>query len=569
MKLLRKLVPAFLWQWDQRLLQDHPRLWATRAHLHLWFLLLCNALAAAVGLLINVGHRKFPDPEELFAYMILPTVAYAAFWVYRVVRFNATKRFGTRKPYDAVGEFIVLWASALLIITIPTTLSLIVGLRIAALTPDEEFVAEVDLLGGQAPWFFGYSQHWSGHEIRYGDYNPELDHELFLQAVEAEVAVNSFKGLRVPQGGGSHLFFRNIREYQMRFDAHERLARAEVPSLHDIYTGYIQRANGARDPEDSVRYNADTAAYFNAKADSIERGFPLLLIDHGQYSPWSEKLPFKRDSVLEAEYLLRLEQGPRGDMPSLQRALGIGLKYSHRVIPIDAEAVAMEYERRESSSANLALCQPQMARIAKAKDLRYFFLREEAYFYFIAIFSFFLALLLSIFKRLYWQPFLIAIVTAAVVPVLVLILALILEHDVIPANDGEIIVHVHWAIAVFLFAMCFTILGLRAYRTNRAVMVILANAVIPFFALFTLMLLQDDFDIFGEDALKHTIMTVTAADQHDIRLPQLNAQLIALREYVQRVTLWTFWGGIALYVLVLHPLFARLYERLMALPERK
>jgi hypothetical protein len=33
--------------------------------------------------------------------------------------------------------------------------------------------------------------------------------------------------------------------------------------------------------------------------------------------------------------------------------------------------------------------------------------------------------------------------------------------------------------------------------------------------------------------------------------------------------LGTLWGGVALYVLALHPLFARLYARLMALPERR
>jgi hypothetical protein len=565
MRFLRKLIPAFLWQWDQRLLQDMPRLWATRVHLHIWFLLLCNALALLLGLLIKVNHRKFPDPEELFAYMIVPTIAYAAFWVYRAVRFNAEKRFGARRTYNEVGEFVVLWISALLIMSIPTTLALTVGLRIAALTPDEEFADEVNLLSSQQEWFYGITTYYDEYEYSEEEYENQ---QYAVTEAEAAASGGADQEDRVPQGSGSHAFFRSIAEYRERNDVEARMLNAEVPALDDVYGGYVRRANRAQHRRDTANFNPDTAAHYNAKADSIERGFPLLLIDHSRFRPWSERLTLKSDSVLEAEYLDRFERGAPMDHAAIERALAIASKYSWHVKRIGAEQVAAEFRSRLRSTASIDACRDQLARISKAKDLRYFFMAEAGYFYFIAIFSFCLVLLLTAFKRIYWQPFLIAIVTAGVMPILVLILALITEHDVIPLNDDEIMVYAHWFIAVFLFAMLFTIPQQRAYRTNRAVMALLANVVVPFFAIFTLMILHEEHDIFGQDALNAQINRIQEQNEHDPALTQLRVEAHALRELIESVMLWTFWCGIALYVLVLHPLFARLYARLMALPER-
>ncbi|MFZ1692500.1 MAG: hypothetical protein WAT74_04795 [Flavobacteriales bacterium] len=574
MRLLRRLIPAFLWQWDQRLLQDWPRIWATRVHLHLWFLLLCNAVALLLGLLINVSHRKFPDPEELFAYMMVPTVAYAAFWVYRVVRFNAEKRFGAQKTYSEVGEFVVLWISALLIMSIPTTLSLTVSLRIAALTPDEVFVDEVDHLGGQLGWFYrGNSYNYYDYDDDYYEHSSEIEEALFTAQLAAEQNSSRLQQ-RSPQGGSTHKFFSSLEDYRLRgHGPPERLYSSSdyehvLYTLHDEYSHWIHRGNNALDKDDTIRFNLDTAAFYFAKADSIERNFPLLLVEFNDLRPWSEKLSFKRDSILELEYLERFERNEPMNPERIERALAIAKKYSRHAQLIPVERVAQEFERRELSTANLEACVRQLSRISRAKDLRYFFVKENSYFAFITIFSFCLVLLLTAFKRIYWQPFLIAIVTAGVVPIVLLIGALILEHEVIPLNDDEIMVYAHWFIAVFLFVMLFTILQLRAYRTNRAVMVLLANSVVPFFVLFTIMILHEEHDIFGQDALNNTIQEISDSNQEDPRLPALNAQATALREMINRIMLGTLWGGIALYVLVLHPLFTRLYARLMALPER-
>lgn len=568
MNQLRKLVPAFLWEWDLRLLQDHPRLWATRFHLHLWFLLLINLVTLVLGLLIGVSHRKFPEPEALFGYMLVPATAYFCFWVYRVARFNVERRFGERKPYSDVAEFAVLWVSMLLIFSIPYTLAVTVAQRAAALTPDGEFVAEVDLLGGQSGWFYG-------HFYEYGSGLPGFDHpeeyERVMDLMDAAVEnLHDKAGGRIAQGAGTHEFFRSLKEYSEREDVEARSARADFRALHEVYEGHIRFAEYAADPEHTESYNPDSAAWYNAKADSIERNFPLLLLEHGHYRPWSE-LPFKSDSVLEAEYIAARQHDEAMDPAIIERVLAIGNKYSEEVRLVGAAQVKAEYDTRVPSTTNLHVAENQISRIAKAKDMRYFFWKEEGFFYFLVIFTFCFAILLSAFKSIYWQPFLIAVVTGAVVPIVVLVFSLIVEHDVLPLNDDEIMLYGHWLIAVFLFAVIFTIHRQRSYRTNRAVMVILANLTIPFFALYTLMILHEKFDIFGQDELANRIYELrnSLTDETDPRLLALEAEAIVLRERIAMIIQLVLWGGIAGYVFMLHPLFRGLYARLLALPERK
>ena len=155
MSILRRLIPSFLLRWDLWLQEHHPRLWSTRVHLHLWFLLWSNALAGLLGMLIPVIPHGFPDPEEVWGYMMVPAVVYACFWTYRVVLFTVERRFGIRRTYAEVGEFLIHWLSLLLILTLPMTLSVTLAYRIGHLVTDERFNADVNALNALAPWLYG------------------------------------------------------------------------------------------------------------------------------------------------------------------------------------------------------------------------------------------------------------------------------------------------------------------------------------------------------------------------------------------------------------------------------
>ena len=584
MNLLRKLIPDFLVQWDLYLLQNMPRLWATRIHYHLWFLLLLNIIAFGLGMVVTVNARRCPDPEELFVYMLVPVVAYFAFWVYRVVRFNVEKLFGVRKPYAEVGEFFVHLVSIVLIMTIPYTLSITVAWRMGVLTSDVEFAEEVNTLNEQAPWFYGLQDRWGyddDYDYAYDDYEVEeemmareavLAAEQAAQAAQAALTGQDLQALynsvkqRDAQGSGTHQFFRNIEDYRHRFEE-EEIVTSDVLPLHQLYTSYINNGNEALDPTDSAHYNSDTAAYYFAKADSIERNFPLLYIDRGVFTPSYFDHPPDSDSLREEAYIRRFIAKEPMDHVAIERALTIGSKYARHVHLIGADSVAAEFERRESSTTNLRACNAQMARISRAKCMCYGFMLWEAIGFGILLPCFILALLISIFKNNYWQPFLIAVVTGALIPVLVLVFALITEHSLFRMNDGDIMMYTHWWIGLSLLIVPFTIPSLKAYRTHRAVMVILANVVVPFFALFTLAILSSEFDVFGVQALQQVIYDIEAQNPFDLRLTELNHQLQLLNDHVGFVMMCTFWGGLVVYVFGLHPIFRNLYARMIALPE--
>ncbi len=578
MNLLRKLIPPFLVQWDLYLLQRMPRLWATRVHYHLWFLLLVNVLAFGLGMLLPVSTLRCPDPEELFAYMMVPAVAYFAFWVYRVVRFTVEKRFGIRRPYAEVGEFLVHLASLVLIMTIPYTVACTVTWRISVLVGDAEFDEQVELLNQQAPWFYGLQDHWEYDRYGYDDYEEELE-TVAMQAERAMAAAAAIEAdlealhhsvqPRSPQGSGTHRFFRDAREYRER-DAAEEDIYNEVLPLHQLYTSYINNGNTAQDDTDSAHYDLDSAAYYFAKADSVERNFPLLYVNSGAFTPSYFAHPTDADSLREEAYLRAYFAHTPMDRDAIDRALAVGRIYSRRVRAIGADSVAAEFARRESSTTALLACHTQITRIARAKSGSYFFFLPALWSFGILLPCFILALLISIFKNTYWQPFLIAVVAGFLTPVLVVIFALLTEHGVFAMNDGDIAVYAHWWIAAFVVAMAFSVPPLRVYRTYRAVLLILGNAIVPFFPAFTLLVLNmSSFDIFGLQALEQYVAAVENTNPFDLRLGSLREQYQQLQDHVELVLLCTLWAGLLLYTFVLHPLYRALHARMIALPEAR
>ncbi len=565
MRFLHKLIPDFLWDMDLRMQQTWPRLWSTHIHLHLWFLLLINSATALLAFSVKVTERKFPDPEDLFGYMMIPATVYFAFWVFRVVRFTVEKQFGEQKFYAPVGELLIHWISIVLIMSIPYTFSLVVAHRVASLTPDEEFIAEVDHLNQQAPWFYddGSRNHYYdgvGYAEDYAD-DLEVDQELIeLQ----KTAIG-----RKAQGGESHQFFRDLADYRTWYKLKDDYEARRAYAYHDHYLYCIRRANETSLPGVTLNYDADTAAYYHAIADSIELHSPLLYIEHGKFKPDVRSMHFMSDSLLLRHYIDRVEGGLKADRAGVERAVRIANKYAARVRLLHQDTMLHQFEQRKISTARLGAAITQINRISEAKALNYDLVRPEALPYGLVFPSFLLALLLGAFKNSYWQPFLIAAVVAAVLPIILFILTMIVADDIIPYNEGAILSHSYWLIGAFLILMLVLVYSLKTYQTTRAVMLILANAILPFFAVFTLLLLHEDLDVFGQQALAAYIETRYANNAMDVWIPLLEFQQEAISEQITFYLLGTLWGGLFIYTFLLHPFVRRLYMRLYALPERK
>ena len=541
MRLLRKLIPDFLRQWDLDLQRSHPRLWSTRIHHHLWFLLLINALVFALGLLIRVSTVKFPDPEDLFGWIMTPTVVYGAFWVYKVVLFTPERRFGIRKPFAEVGELGVHFISLLLIMTIPYNLAMTVTYRIANLMTDAEFVEDVDTLNKNAYLFI------------------VGDGRLF------DEAVIDGKNPSYLVSANSHGYFKSLDAYVHRNNYME----GRPQTIGELYEEHITGYNEVADPNSAESYNDVSAFFHRLQIDSIERTCPFYFTSHGLFTPSYPDGVFLSDSLLEVGYIAMVHSERPMDPEAVRRTIELGHRYSDYAGSMTIAEVLEEFNARRSSSFNLSYANEQISKIWEAKTWRYFFIREEGMVYVLFVSCFLLAILISIFKNLYWQPLLITAVVCLLLPMVILIGALIVDETIRGVNDEKVMLYTYYAIAVFLVGRVFFAPKINTYRTTRAVLAILANLVIPFIAIFTIALLHFEWDIFGQDALEMTQSVMRDNDPNDPRLPALDMQVTMLRERVLNILLIVFWAGITVYVFALHSYFRATYTRMMALPEGK
>lgn len=566
MNLLRRLIPPFLQRWDLWLQQHMPRLWATRIHYHVWFLLVVDALVCALGLVLHVGPRKFPDPQQLFLYMVLPAVIYFACWVYKVVLFTVERRFGIRHTYAEVGEFLLHFVSIALILTIPYTLSLTVAFRIDHLVDDATFVEQINTLNTQSPWFYGDQRNYTSDDEEEQGYADPLDREV----ITAVQAVQQGEGGHRTQGDGTHEFFHSLDEYAHRHDLERGGFQGTELPLHNIYDAYMEGYVQASDRSDEGHYDPDTAAYFLQKADSIERHFPLFFVRFGMFTPstyygWSPP-GLLSDSLLEVRYIADQRARRPMDKAAIARAIGIAHIYAAGVRQLSPDSVAKAFELRLPSNVGLTGAAEQITEIARAKALHYDVMDWRVLVYGFGITCFVLALLVSIFKNIYWQPFLLMVVTGILLPIVVFLFALLTERSLFNAGADKVMIWSYYAIAVYLIGMLFRVPSLRVYRTRNAVMTILGNLALPFFAVFTLLMLHEELDVFGLRALRDRMYELPAGDPTRIALELQAGQL---DERIQLIMVTTLWAGLVVYVFVLHPLVRNLYTRLMALPERK
>lgn len=566
MNALRKLIPQALQRYDLYLQQSKPRLWATRIHYHLWFLLLLNVLVFAFGMLLHVDRRSFPDPEEFFGWMMVPAILYFAFWVYKVVLFTVERRNGLRLPFAEVGEFMLHLVSIGLLFSLPLNIGFTLAWRIDRIVGDEQFVAEVDALNKEAFMFVagdGYSLH---------SYYKGADIDMVM---EATIEQGSWYG-----GASSHQYFRNLQEYSER----NKPMVDKPEALHEVYTEYLGAYNQAVNGDASER-DPHAAKVYLTKIDSIERTYPFYFVDHGIFSPegWTyfsdglfgedfKQAPFISDSLLEVMYVNALGTPDEINKDLIANALVIADSYYPDTSGCSVDSVITQFNARRSTTSMVHECKRQLNRIWEAKTLDYGFAHFWGMFYVIVITSFCLALLIGIFKNIYWQPFLISIVVCFLVPVIILCFAFLVSYDGAYGNGpdpGDIMLYSHYWIAVALIVQAPFIFGLKAYRTSRAVMTIIANCMVPFIVFFTVMILHEEFDIFGQDALSDRISAINDHDQMDIRLPALRVELELLLEKINTILHLVLWGGMAFYLFVLHGFFRSLHARLVSLPERK
>lgn len=537
MRFFRALIPAPLLRLDHHLLLHYPRLWATRIHYHLWFLLLCNAAVLLLALLLPVSTHGFPDPEFLFGWMMLPALIYFAFWVYKVVLFSADKALAPPKHWTISLEFLLLWTSIALIMSLPYTLGLTVNCRIAHTVTDDELIADVDSLNRHA-WLF-------------------LDEDARYFSPTKEWERNTLN---------SHAYFRNEAEYADPSINAEDGTSGLQQVLSGLIAKYVQLSDHGPAP------NPTEAARLRAAIDSIETHYPLYFIQFGRFTPhgsWHlNYVPYLDTpnmgaayTFLKERYIADMRRSPLVDLKSVQHVLDLARKYDpvHR-IPSSSE-VQDAFLNGKRSGMHWYTTQARINKIDKAKGAGQFFQEQEIMVHVVLIGTFVLTLLLCMFRSIYWQPFLLLFVTAALLPVVVAFFLLLSD-----TGSDRVFVCTWWAIGIGVLITAFVQRRTPVYAPYFAVLQMLADLAIAFMLFFTLQLLHQYHDIFGLDALRSDLYNAPEGTSTYTDLQHAVAEHSARVDMILVVALW---GGMLGYALLLHPWFRSGYQRLFALPERK
>lgn len=548
MKYLRKLIPKFLQDIDHNILISYPRYWASRFHYHLWFVLILNVLAALIGLALPVRLYEATSPEFVFSILLAADLVYLCFWIYRSVLFNVEKRHGTRGKYQEPFEFLIQVLSVLLICSFSYTIAFTVSTRTDLSISDEEFKLDMLSLSAGAHYF-----------------SFECCGAFYLK--QDQVDGYSIKENYTTSLEG-HQFFHDLNEYLV-LDSTSQFRYGDSSPLHKHYID-------CRNKEDNFLtryggYDPDSSLYYGRKADSIALNFPLYYTEHGEYlydPELSDDLPTRYE--LRDDYISTLNAPDSIHLSRITGFIDATKKYTWHPVNIDASSVLKDYKAKRPVAISKNVFTEPMRDINDAKTLDYYYM-DELFWLTLFCIAFTIALLLTIFKNIYWQPFLIAVVVGFLIPVVILIGGLILDGLFDIRLDEDAMVWANWTVGLSFILLVFGFNKLIRYRTYATVISILANVIWPIAFLVTLVMLQEYFDIFGIDALSDHIRDKfrgVLGKEHDPVYAEMTAHLERKRELFETVSWYVFWTGLVIYVFVLHPYFRKVYTRLWSLPEK-
>ncbi|MBA3898872.1 MAG: hypothetical protein H0X62_01470 [Bacteroidetes bacterium] len=146
MKFTQKISPPFLKRADIYLRKNHPWIWATKVHLHIYLAFLLACIFSLVGLFYNIDVNQVPtgnDQDVLFNLLFVPAALFGVFIIYNMSLFNPDKSAAYRFKYQEFFLFLIYIFSFFLPFVIPYSAGLILNERISALVSDETYEQDV------------------------------------------------------------------------------------------------------------------------------------------------------------------------------------------------------------------------------------------------------------------------------------------------------------------------------------------------------------------------------------------------------------------------------------------
>ena len=148
MRILEKMkswfLPAFLRNFDHKLLLNNPVLWTSRAHLVSWLGLLSLAILALIFFTIPNDPRHESVVYLPTFFILIVSIVGMIIWLIYLLRFNVFKRFGTYTWKSMLGSFLLLFASLGWFVLLPFLPSAIETYRADQAYTSEELVLETE-----------------------------------------------------------------------------------------------------------------------------------------------------------------------------------------------------------------------------------------------------------------------------------------------------------------------------------------------------------------------------------------------------------------------------------------
>lgn len=559
MKFLKSLIPSALKALDNQWLTQHPWLWSTKVHYHLWMLLLIDALLGLLAFALPINPKNIIDLEHTFNYLFVLQATYLVFWIYRQVRFNVTREFGQRFLWMPQAAFGVRWFSILLIVSMGYVPVLILNVKVANNVSDQDFAQDLN--------------------------NIALGEQYF-------------------EGESNYSYFRSLEEYKNR----DSLYNQPGTTLMSQFNAYVHKRNAFQRKLKEQRYDnlpdstrlvyQDSMQYFNGLIDSIKLNCPrylthfyietdttgkLSLLDRDDLQRlYIESLDWSDDQHLEViknyltscqrygrvfrygpEYWLRLMRGYRAGKSGLD----------------ESQTNAYEDEYYYSGAYRPGSARHLSKNIDEVWGAKFWtnYYAEATMLLIFGVIALVLSNLLYIFRSVNWRWFLASIATVVVLSILIPI-SVIAVDSVSSIKEEYFIMNQLLLIFIILCLLAAGGLRLAHHSARSTTALVIVVSILPFLFLGLFGWYEIQFDPFGVEALKGEIRaerylmkqgesTLEVAPIQNARLKALEAELRQTENLVSSIYWLCFIGGMLVYYFLLLPMVDWVFRKYHALPQ--
>ncbi|MEO0474261.1 MAG: hypothetical protein AAF206_31930, partial [Bacteroidota bacterium] len=153
---LKALTPAFLRRIDHQLMISHPRIWATRIHIILYWGALAMLGASGLARLYPLMLRDLPNPEIAFGFASIPAVLAVLAWAWQIKHFRPENQFASKSDPERHWVPLCYLTGILMLAAIPWTFSHTLQQRIAQLMSQDELIANINTLNYGEAFVYHY-----------------------------------------------------------------------------------------------------------------------------------------------------------------------------------------------------------------------------------------------------------------------------------------------------------------------------------------------------------------------------------------------------------------------------